>query len=138
MFAADGAHHLKPISCTWENINLNISSGVRHGACARIVTLHHVANPRRFATSKLGSTDLRLNHLCTRTPPGALKRRHTIRIRINAVQERWQQDLAEAKEPAKRDTFLSRLLKPLRDFGIGRTSFWEGGVGLFIFGGIGT
>lgn len=33
--------------------------------------------------------------------------------------------------------FLAKLLKPLRDFGFGSMSFWEGGVGLFIFAGIG-
>lgn len=33
--------------------------------------------------------------------------------------------------------FWSKLLKPLRDFGFGSKTFWEGGVGLFIFAGIG-
>ena len=30
-----------------------------------------------------------------------------------------------------------RLVKPLRDFGFGRTNIWEGGVGLFLIGGAG-
>ena len=29
-----------------------------------------------------------------------------------------------------------RLVKPLRDFGFGRTNIWEGGVGLFLLGGL--
>lgn len=31
-----------------------------------------------------------------------------------------------------------RFVRPLRDFGFGRKSVWEGGVGLFILGGIGA
>ena len=37
----------------------------------------------------------------------------------------------------KKDNFLARLLRPLRDFGFGRSSIWEGGVGLFILAAIG-
>jgi len=33
--------------------------------------------------------------------------------------------------------FVGRLLRPLRDFGFGRASFWEGGVGLFVLTGVG-
>lgn len=33
--------------------------------------------------------------------------------------------------------FFENLLKPLRDFGIGKTSMIQGGVGLFVFAGIG-
>ena len=33
-------------------------------------------------------------------------------------------------------TFLRRLVKPLQDFGFGRTRLWEGGVGLFIISGV--
>ena len=33
-------------------------------------------------------------------------------------------------------SFLTRLLKPLRDFGFGASSFWEGGVGLFVIAGM--
>ena len=33
---------------------------------------------------------------------------------------------------------LANVLKPLRDFGIGRTSMAQGGVGLFVFSGIGA
>ena len=33
--------------------------------------------------------------------------------------------------------FFAKLLKPLRDFGFGSKTFWEGGVGLFIFASIG-
>jgi hypothetical protein len=28
-------------------------------------------------------------------------------------------------------------MKPLQDFGFGKASFWEGGVGMFVFAGIG-
>lgn len=40
-------------------------------------------------------------------------------------------------EEAKPGLF-SNILKPLRDFGIGRTSMVQGGVGLFVFSGIGA
>lgn len=33
-------------------------------------------------------------------------------------------------------SFTTRLLKPLRDFGFGASSFWEGGVGLFVIAGM--
>lgn len=38
----------------------------------------------------------------------------------------------------ERPGFIANLLKPLRDFGIGRTSMMQGGVGLFVFAGIGA
>lgn len=40
-------------------------------------------------------------------------------------------------EPISNKGFFAKLLKPLRDFGFGSKTFWEGGVGLFIFAGIG-
>lgn len=39
-------------------------------------------------------------------------------------------------QPDKPSLFAN-ILKPLRDFGIGRTSMVQGGVGLFVFSGIG-
>ena len=48
----------------------------------------------------------------------------------------------EKKPPATATDVLSvvfeRFIRPLRDFGFGRKSIWEGGVGLFIIGGIGA
>jgi hypothetical protein len=32
----------------------------------------------------------------------------------------------------------NRVLRPLRDFGFGRRNIWEGGVGLFLLGGVGA
>jgi hypothetical protein len=40
-------------------------------------------------------------------------------------------------EDAARPGLFANILKPLRDFGIGRTSMTQGGVGLFVFSGIG-
>ncbi|CAL5224181.1 g6821 [Coccomyxa viridis] len=40
---------------------------------------------------------------------------------------------AEEKKP----NFVTRVIKPLQDFGFGKMAFMEGGVGLFIFAGIG-
>ncbi|CAK0785439.1 hypothetical protein CVIRNUC_008648 [Coccomyxa viridis] len=37
----------------------------------------------------------------------------------------------------KKPTFVSRVIKPLQDFGFGKMAFMEGGVGLFVFAGIG-
>ena len=37
-----------------------------------------------------------------------------------------------------KETFRSKVMRPLKDFGFGKHSFMEGGVGLFIFAGIGT
>lgn len=44
----------------------------------------------------------------------------------------------EQKESVPKENLFVRLFKPLRDFGFGRVSLWEGGVGLFVFAGIGT
>ena len=44
-------------------------------------------------------------------------------------------DSAEPELP--KEGLVSRLLRPLKDFGFGRNSVWEGGVGLFVFAGIG-
>ncbi len=38
----------------------------------------------------------------------------------------------------RRESFVTRIMKPLQDFGFGRSSFWEGGVGLFVLFGVGT
>jgi len=50
--------------------------------------------------------------------------------------------LAAAKPQSQREgpektNFFTKLIRPLRDFGLGKSSLWEGGVGLFIFAGIG-
>ena len=50
--------------------------------------------------------------------------------------------LAAAKPQSQREgpeksNFFTKLISPLRDFGLGKSSLWEGGVGLFIFAGIG-
>ena len=37
----------------------------------------------------------------------------------------------------ERTNFFTKLIRPLRDFGLGKSSLMEGGVGLFIFAGIG-
>ena len=37
----------------------------------------------------------------------------------------------------KKPNFVSRVIKPLQDFGFGKMAFMEGGVGLFVFAGIG-
>lgn len=41
-------------------------------------------------------------------------------------------------DEAARPGLFANILKPLRDFGIGRTSMTQGGVGLFVFSGIGA
>ena len=46
--------------------------------------------------------------------------------------------VAPSNDEQRRDNFLTRVMKPLQDFGFGRASFWEGGVGMFVFAGIGT
>jgi hypothetical protein len=43
----------------------------------------------------------------------------------------------DAEEEQARPGLIANILKPLRDFGIGRTSMVQGGVGLFVFSGIG-
>jgi hypothetical protein len=45
---------------------------------------------------------------------------------------------ARAPTPNPIETIWTSLVKPLRDFGFGRTNIWEGGVGLFIIGGLGV
>lgn len=45
---------------------------------------------------------------------------------------------AEANEDEQQqEGFFSKVGKMLRDFGMGRRSIWEGGVGAFILGGAG-
>ena len=46
-------------------------------------------------------------------------------------------DTPQAGRPNPFEQLWLRLVKPLRDFGFGRTNIWEGGVGLFLIGGIG-
>lgn len=41
------------------------------------------------------------------------------------------------REGPEKSNFFTKLIRPLRDFGLGKSSLWEGGVGLFIFAGIG-
>lgn len=44
---------------------------------------------------------------------------------------------SDDEQQAKPGLFVN-ILKPLRDFGIGRTSMVQGSVGLFVFSGIGA
>jgi len=44
---------------------------------------------------------------------------------------------AEANTNAQQPSFWQKLLKPIRDFGFGQKAFVQGGVGLFIYAGIG-
>lgn len=46
-------------------------------------------------------------------------------------------DGSDTEEDRGRPGLFANILKPLRDFGIGRTSMVQGGVGLFVFSGIG-
>lgn len=46
-------------------------------------------------------------------------------------------DGSDTEEERARPGLFANILKPLRDFGIGRTSMLQGGVGLFVFSGIG-
>ena len=41
------------------------------------------------------------------------------------------------REGPEKTNFFTKLIRPLRDFGLGKSSLWEGGVGMFIFAGIG-
>ena len=49
---------------------------------------------------------------------------------------RRAQDMEEKDEQAPAG-FVDKITKILRDFGLGRRSIWEGGVGTFILGGTG-
>ncbi|KAK9861465.1 hypothetical protein WJX84_012121 [Apatococcus fuscideae] len=60
--------------------------------------------------------------------------RTALAAQAQAGASRLPEDAAEQKK----ENFLSRLLRPLRDFGFGRASIWEGGVGLFILAAIGV
>ena len=44
----------------------------------------------------------------------------------------------DANSEIPKEGLVSRLLRPLKDFGFGKKSFWEGGVGMFIFVGVGA
>ena len=44
---------------------------------------------------------------------------------------------SQSSDEIPKEGLISRLLRPLKDFGFGRKSFWEGGVGIFIFTGVG-
>lgn len=46
-------------------------------------------------------------------------------------------DAGDAASPPSVKSIFANLLQPLRDFGIGRASMVQGGVGLFVFAGIG-
>jgi hypothetical protein len=58
---------------------------------------------------------------------------------VRAENEKGQeiQDIPESKEE-KAGLSLPSFLKPLTDFGVGKKSVWEGGVGLFVLVGAGT
>lgn len=43
-----------------------------------------------------------------------------------------------AEPPEEQPTFVQKLTKSIRDFGLGKKALFEGGVGAFAFGGIGA
>ena len=47
-------------------------------------------------------------------------------------------DVSSADEQEKKKGSLPKILKPLTDFGVGKSSVWEGGVGLFVVVGVGA
>lgn len=57
------------------------------------------------------------------------------RVLVRADADKEINDAPSEEEEGGRG--LPAFLKPLTDFGVGRTSVWEGGVGLFIIVGAG-
>ena len=78
-------------------------------------------------------------------PPGGVQQFNKCNPRARADRTRTRPSvltLAAAKPQSQREgpektNFFTKLIRPLRDFGLGKSSLWEGGVGLFIFAGIG-
>eukprot|EP00232_Nephroselmis_pyriformis_P027851 CAMPEP_0182868296 /NCGR_PEP_ID=MMETSP0034_2-20130328/9225_1 /TAXON_ID=156128 /ORGANISM="Nephroselmis pyriformis, Strain CCMP717" /LENGTH=403 /DNA_ID=CAMNT_0025000691 /DNA_START=119 /DNA_END=1330 /DNA_ORIENTATION=+ len=64
-------------------------------------------------------------------PPREVRPR-TVRV------EAFEGGAAEGEEePKKPSGFVAGLVRPLLDFGFGKKSMWEGGVGLFVISGVG-
>lgn len=59
------------------------------------------------------------------------------RVARAAVRQPPCASAAPQEEAPASTSFTQKLLKPLRDFGLGRTSMVQGSVGLFVFAGIG-
>ena len=55
-----------------------------------------------------------------------------------AVNDGTSASTAEPRQPNIFKVLWDRVIRPLSDFGFGRKSIWEGGVGLFLMGGFGT
>ena len=71
-----------------------------------------------------------------------LNQRSRFRQRVSRKSQHAGLTLAAAKPQRQQDgpeksNFFTKLIRPLRDFGLGKSSLWEGGVGLFVFAGIG-
>ena len=73
---------------------------------------------------KSGASQQRQSHLASR------RSRSTLNVVAAAKPQ-------SEREGPQKTNFFTKLFRPLRDFGLGKTSLWEGGVGLFIFAGIG-
>ena len=87
-------------------------------SCTKCATSHHGATRVRYPRG-----------VCYRTQ---LAHR---RVLVRADADKELKDVpGELKEEGRG---LPAFLKPLTDFGVGRTSVWEGGVGLFIIVGAG-
>lgn len=84
---------------------------------------------RKCATSQFAASSVR----CQRIVHSRLNRRPVRRVLVRADGEK------ETKEAPhkKAEGGLPAFLKPLTDFGVGKTSVWEGGVGLFMLVGAG-
>ena len=62
---------------------------------------------------------------------------------LQGTQGAWAWQMASSSSASqlpeeKTPNFSSRVVKPLQDFGFGKMAFMEGGVGMFVFAGIGT
>lgn len=85
---------------------------------------------RKCATSQFAASSVR----CQRIVHSSLNRRPVRRVLVRADGEKETKETPDEKSEGG----LPAFLKPLTDFGVGKTSVWEGGVGLFMLVGAGV
>lgn len=107
------------------------------------------AAPMLRGHTRIGSVKSGSTVILQQGPAYCRRHRSTSRIRLQA-KERCRPRLTlcsaagasgasagQTGDEIPKEGFVSRLLRPLKDFGFGSKSFWEGGVGIFIFAGVG-
>lgn len=135
--------HVRQLCGTANNVHLDHKrqqeagmppcSACWHQATRQTPSLHFCHSSQYRSTAFVARTAPRHGStFCQQTHNLLVARRSRSTLTITAAAKPQSE-----REGPEKTNFITKLFRPLRDFGLGKNSLWEGGVGLFVFTGIG-